>query len=74
MNQKENVLQNLTENIIVSMEKFMLPEKMLNIIAFCKVQHDAYKCHAYKKKHVHQTVLWLCLGFMLPLSTVDMNY
>ena len=26
-----------------------------------------------KKKHVHQTVLWLCLGFMLPLSTVHMN-
>ena len=25
------------------------------------------------KKHVHQTVLWLCLGFTLPLSTAHMN-
>ena len=27
----------------------------------------------FVKKHVHQTVLWLWLGFMLPLSTVHMN-
>ena len=40
-NQKENVLQYLPEKIIVSMEKFMLPRKMLNIIAFCKAQHNA---------------------------------
>ena len=40
-NQKENVLQYLTEKIIVSMEKFMLPRKMLNIIVFCKAQHNA---------------------------------
>ena len=33
----------------------------------------AYKRNAYKKKHVHQIVLWLCLGFTLPLSTVHMN-
>ena len=33
----------------------------------------AYKRHAYKKKHVQQTVLWLCLGFTLPMSTVHMN-
>ena len=41
MKKKENVLQYLTERIIVSMEKFMLPRKMLNIIVFCKAQHDA---------------------------------
>ena len=33
----------------------------------------AHKRHAYKKKHVHQTVSWLCIGFTLPLSTVHMN-
>ena len=34
----------------------------------------AYKLHGSKKeKHVHQTVLWLCLGFTLPLLTVHMN-
>ena len=26
-----------------------------------------------QKAIVHQTVLWLCLGFTLPLSTVQMN-
>ena len=31
----------LTEKIIVSMEKFMLSRKMLNIIVFCKAQHNA---------------------------------
>ena len=40
-NQKENVLQYLTEKLIVSMEKFMLSRKMLNIIVFCKAQHNA---------------------------------
>ena len=25
------------------------------------------------QEHVHQTVLWLCLGFTLPLLTVHMN-
>ena len=35
------VLQYLTEKIIVSMEKFMLPRKMLKIIVFCKAQHNA---------------------------------
>ena len=39
-NQKENVLQYLTEKIIISMEKFMLPRKLLNIIVFCKAQHN----------------------------------
>ena len=29
------------------MEKFMLPRKMLNIIVFCRVQHNAY--HMLKK-------------------------
>ena len=29
-NQKENVLQYLTEKIVASMEKFMLPRKMPN--------------------------------------------
>ena len=32
----------------------------------------AYKCHVYKKKHVHKKVLWLCLGFTIT-STVHMN-
>ena len=32
-----------------------------------------YKRHAYIKKHVHQIVSWVCLGFTLPLSTVHMN-
>ena len=52
------------------MKKFMLPRKMLNIIVFCKAQHNAQ--HILKKslnlslhilinallikKHVHQTV------------------
>ena len=36
-NQKENVLQYLTKKVIVSMEKFMLPRKMLNIIAFVRL-------------------------------------
>ena len=40
-NQKENVLQYLIEKVIVSMEKFMLPRIMLNIIVFCKAQHNA---------------------------------
>ena len=40
-NQKDNVLQYLIEKIIVSMEKFMLPRKMLNIIVFCTTQHNA---------------------------------
>ena len=40
-NQKENVLQYLTVKIIVSMEKFMPPRTMLNIIVFCKAQHNA---------------------------------
>ena len=31
----------LTEKITVSMEKFMLPRKMLNMIVFCKAQHNA---------------------------------
>ena len=31
----------LNRKIIVSMEKFMLPRKMLNIIVFCKAQHNA---------------------------------
>ena len=69
------------------MEKLMLPGKMLNIIVFCIAQHNAK--HMLKKspnlslhmlinvmlikKHVLQTVLWLCLGFTLPLSTVHMN-
>ena len=35
------VLQYLTEKLIVNMEKFMLPRKMLNIIVFCKTQHNA---------------------------------
>ena len=86
-NQKENVLQYLTEKVLVSMEKLMLPGKMLNIIVFCIAQHNAK--HMLKKspnlslhmlinvmlikKHVLQTVLWLCLGFTLPLSTVHMN-
>ena len=26
-------------------------------------------CAMWKKQHVQQTVLWLCLGFKLPLST-----
>ena len=26
-----------------------------------------------KTKHVHQAVLWLCLGFTPPLSSVHMN-
>ena len=30
-------------------------------------------CAMWKKQHVQQTVLWLCLGFTLPLSTVHMN-
>ena len=30
-------------------------------------------CTMWKKQHVQQTVLWLCLGFTLPLSTVHMN-
>ena len=38
---QENVLQYLTEKIIVSMEKFMFSEKVLNIIVFCKAQHNA---------------------------------
>ena len=72
-NQKENVVQYLTEKIIISMEKFMPPRKMLNIIVVCKAQHNAYhmlkspnlslymliKVMLIKKKHVHQTVLWL---------------
>ena len=86
-NQKENVLQYLTEKVLVSMEKLMLPGKMLNIIVFCIAQHNAK--HMLKKspnlslhmlinvmlikKHVLQTVLRLCLGFTLPLSTVHMN-
>ena len=86
-NQKENVLQYLTEKVLVSMEKLMLPGKTLNIIVFCKAQHNAK--HMLKKspnlslymlinvmlikKYVLQTVLWLCLGFTLPLSTVHMN-
>ena len=86
-NQKENVLQYLTEKVLVSMEKLMLPGKMLNIIVFCIAQHNAK--HMLKKspnlslhmlinvmlikKHVLQTVLWLCLGFTLSLSTVHMN-
>ena len=45
-NQKENVLQYLTQKIIVSMEKFMLPRKMLNILVFCKT-HNAQ--HILKK-------------------------
>ena len=40
-NQKENVFHYLKEKIIVSMEKFMLPRKMLHIILFCKTQHNA---------------------------------
>ena len=40
-NQKENVLRHLTEKIMVSMEKFMLPRKILNVIRFCKDQHNA---------------------------------
>ena len=60
-NQKENVLQYLTEKIIVSMEKFMLPKKMLAIIVFCKAQQPepvyVYKRHALrKKKHVAMEV------------------
>ena len=46
-NQKENVLQYLTKKVIVSMEKFMLPRKMLNIIVFCKAQN--YAKHMLKK-------------------------
>ena len=47
---------------------------MLNICLTIKREPVyAYKRHAYKKKHVHQTVLWLCLGFTLPLSTVHMS-
>ena len=38
--QEENVLQYLTEKIII-MEKFMLPREMLKIIVFCKAQHNA---------------------------------
>ena len=45
-NQKENVSQYLTEKTIVSM-KFMLPRKVLNIIVFCKAQHNAQ--HMLKK-------------------------
>ena len=41
LNQKENVLQYITEKIMVSIEKFMLPRKMLNMIVFCKAQHNA---------------------------------
>ena len=37
-NQKENVLQYLAEKIIVSMGKFILTRKMLNIIVFCKAK------------------------------------
>ena len=40
-NQKETVLQYLTEKIIVSIEKFMLPRKIPNIIVLCKAQHNA---------------------------------
>ena len=36
-----------TEKIIVSMEKCMLPRKMLNIIVFCKAQHNTG--HMFKK-------------------------
>ena len=46
-NQKENVLQYLTEKVLVSMEKLMLPGKMLNIIVFCIAQHNAK--HMLKK-------------------------
>ena len=35
------ILKYLTEKVIVSMEKFMLSRKMLNIIVFCKAQHNA---------------------------------
>ena len=42
MSQKGNVLQYLTEKIIVSMEKFIPPRKILNIIVFCKAQHNTY--------------------------------
>ena len=31
----------LNEKVIVIMEKFMLPRKMLNVIVFCKAQHNA---------------------------------
>ena len=31
----------LTEKIIVSAEKFMLPRKIFNMIVFCKAQHNA---------------------------------
>ena len=30
-------------------------------------------CAMWKKQHIQQTVLWLCLDFKLPLSTVHMN-
>ena len=47
---------------------------MLNICLIIKREPVyAYKRHAYKKKHVHQTVLWFCLGFTLLLSTLHMN-
>ena len=30
-------------------------------------------CAMWKKQHVQQPVLWFCLGFTLPLSTMHMN-
>ena len=66
-NQKENVLQYLTEKIIVSMEKFMLPRKMLNIIVFYKVQHNAY--HMLKKSP--NLSLYMLINVMLIKKTCN---
>ena len=49
-----NVLQYLTEKTIVSMEKFMLPRKVPNIIIFFKAQHNAqHASEINKPESVH---------------------
>ena len=54
-----------TKKIIVSMEKFMLRRKMLNIIVFCKAQHNAY--HIIKKSP--SLSLYMLINVMLIKKT-----
>ena len=68
-NQKENALQYLTEKIIVSMEKFMLPREMLYIIVFCKAQHNAE--HMLKKPP--NLNLYMLINVMLIKKTRTAN-
>ena len=62
-----------TKVVYIHEESFvLLLDSPLNIMSYFIVIRKQFFA-MWKKQHVQKRVLWLCLGFTPPLSTVHLN-